>query len=461
VRITRIGLHGVRRHRDLELELAPGLTVVRGPNEAGKTTIQRAIELALTRRVTSASSDLEAIRSWASARGSGSAVSIIELDFEQEDEEVTRKGRLDKAFRGAKGTVKLRFGDEEITDPALADQRLAELTGIPTEAFFRSTASVRHHEVDDLARDEAALRDRLQASISGGDRGTSRARRTLDRAIRELTAKGAKNPGRLKAAESEAEAARAAAEQGEQALAQLERDRVTLGETAARRSEAGKELETRRSMLERARQAERLEAERATATEKFERFRTAADVLTQFNEARATPPTTIPVPQLRELVESIRRVDARIRELRAQLSGEIEVDYEPPPSPRSWRGTLVAAAAIIVAGIALAAAGVAFPDVGWALLPGVGVAALGVGLLLVARRLQLRYEQERTGHELREIDIDRRLRGRSAIQQELVDRELEAGDLLKSLGLEDLDAAVDLLERQQAHVATIGQLEAQ
>ena len=67
-------------------------------------------------------------------------------------------------FGGAKGTVDLSYDGQSITDPTLADQVLAELTGIPTEAFFRSTASVRHHELADLARDESALRDRLQAS---------------------------------------------------------------------------------------------------------------------------------------------------------------------------------------------------------------------------------------------------------------------------------------------------------
>ena len=36
MRITRLQLRDFRRHRDLDLELAPGLTVVRGPNEAGK-----------------------------------------------------------------------------------------------------------------------------------------------------------------------------------------------------------------------------------------------------------------------------------------------------------------------------------------------------------------------------------------------------------------------------------------
>ena len=55
MRITRLQLRNVRRHADLDLELAPGLTVVRGPNESGKSTLQRAIELALTRRVSASS----------------------------------------------------------------------------------------------------------------------------------------------------------------------------------------------------------------------------------------------------------------------------------------------------------------------------------------------------------------------------------------------------------------------
>src|SRR6185503_20762347 len=108
----------------------------------------------------------------------------------------------EKAFRGSKGTVRLEYDGEVITDPTLADQALAEITGIPTEAFFRSTASIRHHELADLDRDEATLRDRLQASISGADRGTSRARRKLEKALYELNTKGDKNPGKIKAAEA-------------------------------------------------------------------------------------------------------------------------------------------------------------------------------------------------------------------------------------------------------------------
>src|SRR6185295_2409895 len=157
------------RYRELEIPLSPGLTIVHGPNEAGKTTIQRAIELALTRKVTSGGADMDGLRPWDAGED---ARPVVILEFEVDG--------------------------ETITDPTLADQALAELTGIPSEAFFRSTASIRHQELADLDRDEAALHDRLQASISGADRGTSRAKRTLEKALYGLNTKGDKNPGRLK-----------------------------------------------------------------------------------------------------------------------------------------------------------------------------------------------------------------------------------------------------------------------
>ena len=82
MRITRLQVRNVRRHADLDLKLAPGLNVVRGPNESGKTTIQRALELVLTRRVTSGSGDLDALRSW---KAGDDERPWVRLEFEQDE----------------------------------------------------------------------------------------------------------------------------------------------------------------------------------------------------------------------------------------------------------------------------------------------------------------------------------------------------------------------------------------
>ena len=437
MRIRRLQIKDFRRYRDLDIDFAPGLTVVRGPNEAGKTTIQRAIELAITRRATSGANDLNVLRPWDAP---ADARTIINLEFEQDEDDVTKTGTLEKVFGGTKGTVDLRYDGQSITDPTLSDQVIAELTGIPTEAFFRSTASVRHHELADIERDESALHDRLQASISGADRGTSRAKRKLERGIFELATKGDKNPGRLKVAEAALAQATASLEQGEMALAQLERDRDTLAGARERRVESDTALAERRSLLDKARQAERLTAEQTAAQERFERYREAAQVVATLTALADSHPSANPLPVLRKVVERLREVDGRIRELKAALAGEVEVTFEIPPEP-TWRPLsrvaviLVLVGLLVAGGTFIARTFLSFEIPSELQLVGFGMAVIGAILAAVALWLR---RSDRLQQQLRDIDIDRRLRGRSDMEQELREAEADVAQQLETLGLEDV-----------------------
>jgi len=460
VRITRLRIENLRRHRDLDLELARGLTVVRGPNESGKTTLQRALELALTRRVTSASTEMDGLRPW----GTGDDVRpVVRLEFEQDEEDGIHPGSVEKAFRGSKGTVRLEYEGQVITDPAQADQILAELTGVPTEAFFRSTASVRHHEMDDLARDEGALRDRLQASISGADRGTSAARRKLDKALYELNTKGEKNPGRLKVAEAAVAQAAAGVDQGEVALAQLEQERDRLVQARERRTDADAALTERRSLLEKALQAERLIADRTVAQERFERYRTAVSVSEEIATLQETHPAKDPLPVLRTTVARLRVLDGRIRELKAILSGDVEVHFEvKAPEPRDWRPTAFLALALIAAGVLLAgASATAVLTLPGGMLGPLASVVAGLVLAVVGRRQRLSATDIGRERQLRGDEIDRRLRGRSQLEQELQEKDLDLVNQLSGLDLPDMAAVEALLAAEEAHVASIERLSAQ
>ena len=465
MRIRRLQIRDLRRYRELDIDLAPGVTVVRGPNEAGKSTIQRAIELALTRRVTSSAADLESLRPW---DASPDARTWIGIEFEQ-DEEDGRKatGTLEKTFAGQRGTVDLRYdGGAPITDPTLADQVMAELTGIPTEPFFRSTASVRHHELSDLARDETALRDRLQASISGADRGTGLAKKKLERAIHGLVTKGDKNPGQLKVAEEAVASSAMSVEQGELALAKLEQDRDALSGARERRADADRGLAERRSMLEKARQAERLTAERTAAQERYDRFREAVEVATELDSLAQTHPSPNPLPVIRQSVERLRSLDAKIRELTAALSGEVAVQFDVAPEP-TWRplsrwGILLVLLGLLVAGGAFLAETLGILDLGTASSAPLylGAAAAGIGLILTLIAFWLRRGSQMQ-EQLRDVEIDRRLRGRSEMEAELKQAQADTVKQLGALGLDDLAAAEDMLGKEEAHVARMDQLTAQ
>jgi DNA repair exonuclease SbcCD ATPase subunit len=460
VRIRRLHGRDVRRYRTFDIGFAPGLTVVRGPNEAGKSTVQRALELAITRRATSTAVELEAIRPWGAP---ADARSLIAIEFEQDEEDGQKVGTLEKTFAGSKGTVKLVYDGQTIIDPTLADQVMAELTGLPTEGFFRATASVHHHELSDLSRDEGALRDRLQASISGADRGTSRAKKKLERALHELTTKGDKNPGRLKVAEAAVEQARAGLQQGELALAQLQRDRDTMSSARERRADADTALAERRSLLEKARQAERIIAERTTAQEKYDRYQQAVAVSAEIATLATTHPSPNPLPVIKTAVERLRKLDGHIRELKAALADEVEVTFDVAPEPTwqplsRWSIALVAIGLLIALGPVVAEALGLFKTGVIIQLLGAIVAIVGLALAFVAWWLR---RSARTHAQMRDVEIDRRLRGRSQMEAELKVTEADVERQLGAIGLPTIAEAEDLLAREEAHVGQMGLLAAQ
>lgn len=462
MRISTLRLRGVRRHRDLALDFSPGLTVVRGPNESGKSTIQRAIELALARRCTSSAADIAALRSWGLADGDRP---IVEMTFDDEEEQPDgtvrlRSGMLAKEFAGSKGTVRLSIDDRTITDPALADEMLATITGIPGEAFLGATASIHHHEID-IPRDDRALRDRLQSSISGGDRGTSQAKNRLEVAIRGLTSQGRKNPGRLVVASDAVEGAEARVRAGEEGLLRLEADRDALSVAREARAQAEATLAERRALLEKARQAEQLRAQCSVAQERFDRFRQAVEIGTELDRLEASHPSSSPLASLEQIVGRLRSLDARARELRAALGEIVDVDFDlPTASGPSWR-------VLAVLGILIALAGIV------GILFGLGssvpvLAVLGIALV-VAGAFGAVYAERRRGafdaavraRELAEGEIARRLRGRSSLEQELRQCEADIASQLALIGVEGLIEAESLLAAEREHVATLGRLQAQ
>lgn len=457
MRIMRLRVRNLRRHRDAELELAPGLTIVRGPNEAGKSTLQRALELVLTRKVTSAAGDLDALVPW---DGASDDRPEIALDFTYDDEDGgVHEGRVEKSFRGAKGTVRLEVDGQVVTDPARADEILADLSGIPTEAFFRSTASVRHHELAGLVRDEAALRDRLQASISGADRGTSRAKKQLEKALYDLQTRGIKNPGRLKAAEDAVNDTAVKLQAGEDALARLEHDRDTLAVARERRRDAEQALSERRSMLEKARTSERVIAEREAAQARFERYRQAVTVRDEIAALEASHPSAMPLSTLRPLVERLRATEGKIETLKGLLEGEVEVEFEVPPEVK-WRPLSRASLAIVALGLVIGLGGFAIDLFGiltLGILPVVAGSVIVAAGVVLAAIGWLRRRGDRLERELRIVDIDRRLRGRSQLQLELSEAESGRAELLSRLEMPDSAAAEERLAAEDAHVAAIEQ----
>ena len=459
MRITRLQLRDFGKHRNLDLDLAPGFTIIRGPNEAGKSTIQRSLELAIFRKVTAATAELEALRSWGATEDQRLATRI---EFVVDDDPAragsSATGVLEKEFRGQKSRVSLELDGKNYTDPAKVDEVMAELTGIPTEAFFRSTASIRHEELDDLDRDEDALRDRLQASIGGGDKGSSRAKSRLEDAIRALKSKGDKNPGRLKIAEEAVSRAEQALRSGEAALEKLEKDRDGQAQARDARLRAELVLTESRNMLEGARQAERLQSDRAVIAERFERYRQAAEAQQRLQDLEAMPERSMSA--LRDQLDRIRTMQSRVSVMQDTLRQDLGPEVEPDePEPEYSTLALGSAGGIAVA-VVLTAIGV-IKMLPLLIVP--GIAVLGVSIFLFMRAWERRSVATNVHriNETRGHDRTVRRQGRVGTEEGL--RVMQSGvqSVLRELGVADVVAAEALLTSEQSRRQDIATLQVQ
>ena len=459
MRITSLSLRNVGRHRDASWSLHPGMTIVRGPNEAGKSTLQHALELVLTRPATSASPDLGDVRTWGAAPEAAPSVGITFI-WDDEDGAV-HEGRLAKVFAGTRGTTRLELDGKPVSDPARVDEVFAELSGVPTEGFLRSTASVRQTDLAGLQRDETVLRDRLTATMSGADRSTARARRLIDAALADL---GPRNggPGRLgTAAEAVADAERRLAN-GEEGLARLERDREAHTLAKERRAAAEAALTERRAQLEKARQAERLHAERDDAQARLDRYSEAITLRDELAELEASHPSPMPLAQLRPSVERLRTVETRISTLEEMLAGEVHVDFDLPPE-RRWQPRSRMAIVLVAIGVLVAVAGTGLSLAGvlsLGVLPGIaGIVIVGSGGVLAAAGYRER-NSDRVTRQMKDEEVARRLRGRSDMEEELRRARAEREEVLAELGLPGALEAEERLAAETAHVARIDQARA-
>jgi AAA domain len=462
-RISRIQLRNVRRHAALDLALAPGLTVVKGPNEAGKSTLAEAIELGLTPPDGRTATDL---RTWGAPADAAPSVTI-DFSVDPPDSPADgpaaaasiRTGQVSRVFGPGAVATTLTVDGVAITDPAAIDARLVELTGLPSAAFFRGTAFVQHAELTGISAD-STIRQRLSASITAADRRTADARATITANLADLQNRGEHSLGRLGVAEAAVGRSATLVESADASLATLTADRARAVEAETAQTAAATHLAERREMLEQAVRAEKLTAERDAATDRANRYAEAITVARDLATLATTHPSNEPLPILRQTVGRLTTLDSRITELKHLLEGEVQVDYEATAPEQASRLPAILGLLAIVAGIGLAAAGVLVSGLTVLLGVGLGFALIGAGLVLFSRRRRSAVSSEDREKQLADVQIDRRLRGRSQLENELRESQSDFDQQLHGIGHPDLATAQGELAQEEAHVARIEELTA-
>jgi len=199
MRIRRLRLVNFKRFDDYEVVLEPGLNLIVGPNESGKSSIAEALSTVLFADPGANSRSLRSLERW----GCGESMRL-ELDFDQGDNRYT----LTKDFGRGTAELERRNEGDVVADRGEVDRIISDVVGFETREAFESIASVHQDELASLeghggqARRGALvpLIERRMTSSSGRV-DAARVVETIRGRIERLTVgmdRPAKHPGPLK-----------------------------------------------------------------------------------------------------------------------------------------------------------------------------------------------------------------------------------------------------------------------
>ncbi|MDO8684516.1 MAG: AAA family ATPase, partial [Armatimonadota bacterium] len=200
--LRNLNLYNYKKFDQLALQIGPGLTVIKGRNEAGKSTVQDALMLSLFGDPRSRAAAVNQRRRW----GRDSYFKV-ELEFDWDGQAF----KLEKDFDAKTEHLTNICNGEELTERDAIHRRLAEMTGLGAEELFRATACVTQSNIAHInGKGKEQISDQLQSVITGGAEDTvaTRAAASLQAKAADLR-KGldrpANNPGAIKEAQEYAE----------------------------------------------------------------------------------------------------------------------------------------------------------------------------------------------------------------------------------------------------------------
>jgi len=408
---------------DATYEFAPGVNVIIGPNEAGKSTLRTAIRTVLYENpATTSPKSRDQFRTWGV-----DDPPELGLEFELGG----RRFTLTKNY----ATRKVVLGDaagQTWEQHKSVQERLVAALGLPTDDLFDATAHIAQTHLERIH--VTSIGKELGRIIGGGGEDVTTALRRLETYIKALErgsrTVAVKEPGQLVALERKVAALREEADGLRRNAAQADRSRVELTAVSATRAQLAEQFGAKKTLLESnqeiLRDEERLAAlkrEEAMWEQKVRdiddlgRRLAALDRDLEQATARGVPDDQ-PTRQARTLHE---RLQARERDL-AVVRHELETPDGVRRSPgRGW--ALLAGSAVLVA-LGLLARGT-WGATASALIV-IGIAAMTAGGILISRAAR--------AVQLAAMRREERERRRQALDDELKQIDAQLGAALAALG---------------------------
>lgn len=170
---------------DFEAEFRPGLNIIRGPNESGKSTLHQALLMALI-ELPNQNKRNSIWRAWGSDRWYRFQVAFV--DSTGQEYQIT------KDFQAGLHEISMPHG-ESTTNRDQIQSALDQVLGTSSLLMLRSTLFVEQDALTDITSGRTEIAHSLEAIVTGGedDIYTEQALKRLDNEMRQIR-KGSTRP---------------------------------------------------------------------------------------------------------------------------------------------------------------------------------------------------------------------------------------------------------------------------
>ena len=443
--IRRVRIRRFRKLVDQMLECGPGLNIIHGRNDAGKSTLHLAFSAVF---YPVRPSEVKTYGTW----GEGDAGEIT-VEFDVGD----RSYRLRKDLGSRR--VALESAGDKIEDPRHVEQRVGELLGLTSLSLFRATAHVGQWDLAGVQNEQQEIGTRLARIVTGGDADAARVLGALDDRVRRLEVglqRPAKAPGPLKSDQDRlavlaADQRRLAHEVEVIERAAAERDRLVaqIGELEQQVRDDEALVAANRRLLELETRWKQASARAKELESLLDRVARAAVEVAAAERDEALGLPVIDAEGFRRLQDA----DARARVLEASLAQGAEehlAGMREPETTRSVLERLLLAIGPAGWGVLAVIAGLAGASLlGTAKSPW-GAAAIGIAAALLAVAAVARTRRVQASAAEAVVHAGRQALIRQAVERRAA-AEIAAAEVrrqLEVLGVPSVRAAADLMERR-------------
>jgi uncharacterized protein YhaN len=396
MRINRIHLQRFGCFDDLEVQFQPGINVIKGPNEAGKSTLHQALLLALLERPTKKKST-ELYRSWGQEHWYRLDVEfvndqdgpwILSKDFDSSDQVLS-----DAQGNDLKGSDQV----QAVVESAL---------GTTSLGIFKSTVCVSQDALTDISAGRKEIAQSLEQIVTGGDEDvrTESAIKALEERVREYRrgylTHAPVNPGPIARLEVEQKHLSDTVKQFMARVEDRQRDLDERRKAKERLAEIEEEFGPRQALLARVEQSQSIKAELDKWTEREQTLDSRLESIFKAEQAAEVAGNQLEELQpVSEATDEQIQLITRLHERVEVLSGEKErvLRYREEQRAKSAKGKRPARSSLVAPGLvtALGIVGVLFGFLALALSQnqaiggtitalGLLVALVGIGWLFIA-----------------------------------------------------------------------------